>query len=412
MKRLIISLLFFANCMYEEKANLDQIIAIAGDGIIMESELIEAKKTYLKNFEEANPNQPPPPDKFLEEQILENLIIQELQIQRASKAGVRISDQELSESMSLLAKNNNLNLIDFRKKIESQGDSYEKLRKAVKTEMILARVQRGLVGPKVFISEQELNNFINSVEGQGILVIEYKYDQILLKEEKKANEVYSLLKQDQKFMDIKAKYDESKNIEQDLIWRKIQNIPTLFTEVIKDMKLGEVRGPIKSGAGFHILMLKDKRGDTVKIEKQVLARHILIQTSEVRNENQAEKLINEIKDKLDEGEAFEILARLYSDDPGSKLNGGELGWSSTEKYDPEFKKVLDKLDLKKISNPFKSSFGWHVAEVLAKREKDISENLLKNKAYGILFERKFQEQLETTLQEMRSESFVEIKQRS
>ena len=115
---------------------------------------------------------------------------------------------------------------------------------------------------------------------------------------------------------------------------------------------------------------------------------------------------------MDEGEAFEILARLYSDDPGSKLDGGELGWSSTEKYDPEFKKVLDKLDLKKISNPFKSSFGWHVAEVLAKREKDISENLLKNKAYGILFERKFQEQLETTLQEMRSESFVEIKQRS
>ena len=377
----LIFLICIANNTFAEKINLDRIIAIVGDGIIMESQLLEAKKTYLRNFEAANTDQPLPPETFLEEQILENLIIQELQLQRAFRAGVRISDQELNESMSLLASNNNLTLVDFKKEIESQGDSYEKLREDVKKEMIIARVQRGIVGPKVFISEQELNNFINSVEGQNFDI-------------------------------LKNKNDQSRNVEETLTWKRISNIPTLFTEIVKEMQLGEYRGPIESGAGFHILYLKDKRGDTVRIEDQVLARHILIQTSEVRSDSQAKKLIEEIKEKLSNGEAFEILARLYSDDPGSKLDGGELGWSSTDKYAPAFKKALDEATINEVTPPFKSAFGWHIAEVLDRRKEDISSNIQKNKAYRILFERKFQEQLETTLQEMRSESFVEIKKKS
>ena len=175
----ILVILFFTDSIFSEKINLDRIIAIAGDGIIMESQFLEAKETYLKNYKAANVDRPLPPEKFLEEQILENLIIQELQIQRAFKAGVRISDQELNESMSLLAANNNLSLVDFKKEIESQGESFEKLREEVKKEMIIARVQRGMVGPKVFISEQELNNFIKSTDGQNLLIIEYKFDQIV-----------------------------------------------------------------------------------------------------------------------------------------------------------------------------------------------------------------------------------------
>jgi len=408
----VLVILFFTASIFSEKISLDQIIAIAGDGIIMESQFLEAKETYLKNFKEANVDRPLPPEKFLEEQILENLIIQELQIQRAFKAGVRISDQELNESMSLLAANNNLSLIDFKKEIESQGESYEKLREEVKKEMIIARVQRGMVGPKVFISEQELNNFINSTDGQNLLVIEYKFDQILVKNEEDANEILASLKSGDNFENLKKIKDQSKQTEEELSWKRVSNIPTLFTNIISEMQLGEFRGPIKSGAGFHILYLKDKRGDTVKIEDQVLSRHILVQTSEVRSDSQAEKLIKEIKEKLNQGESFEILARLYSDDPGSKLDGGSLGWSSTDNYAPAFKEALDNSDLNNVTEPFKSSFGWHIAEVLDKRKEDVSINLQRNKAYRILFERKFQEQLESTLQEMRSDSFVEIKKRS
>ena len=408
----VLVILFFTASIFSEKISLDQIIAIAGDGIIMESQFLEAKETYLKNFKEANVDRPLPPEKFLEEQILENLIIQELQIQRAFKAGVRISDQELNESMSLLAANNNLSLVDFKKEIESQGESYEKLREEVKKEMIIARVQRGMVGPKVFISEQELNNFINSTDGQNLLVIEYKFDQILVKNEEDANEILASLKNGDNFENLKKIKDQSKQTEKELSWKRVSNIPTLFTNIISEMQLGEFRGPIKSGAGFHILYLKDKRGDTVKIEDQVLSRHILVQTSEVRSDSQAEKLIKEIKEKLNQGESFEILARLYSDDPGSKLDGGSLGWSSTDNYAPAFKEALDNSDLNSVTEPFKSSFGWHIAEVLDKRKEDVSITLQRNKAYRILFERKFQEQLESTLQEMRSDSFVEIKKRS
>lgn len=178
------------------------------------------------------------------------------------------------------------------------------------------------------------------------------------------------------------------------------------------MQLGGFKGPIKSGAGFHILFLEDKRGDTVKIEDQVLSRHILIQTSEVRSQSQAKKLIYEIKEKLINGESFEILARLYSDDPGSKLDGGILDWSSTDKYATAFKNALDNSKINEVTEPFESSFGWHIAEVLDRRSEDVSIEIQKNKAYRILFERKFQEQLETSLQEMRSQSFVEIKKRT
>ena len=160
------------------------------------------------------------------------------------------------------------------------------------------------------------------------------------------------------------------------------------------------------------LFLEDKRGDTVKIEDQVLSRHILIQTSEVRSQSQAKKLIYEIKEKLINGESFEILARLYSDDPGSKLDGGILDWSSTDKYATAFKNALDNSKINEVTEPFESSFGWHIAEVLDRRSEDVSIEIQKNKAYRILFERKFQEQLETTLQEMRSQSFVEIKKRT
>ena len=408
----ILVILFFTDSIFSEKINLDQIIAIAGDGIIMESQFLEAKETYLKNYKAANVDRPLPPEKFLEEQILENLIIQELQIQRAFKAGVRISDQELNESMSLLAANNNLSLVDFKKEIESQGESFEKLREEVKKEMIIARVQRGMVGPKVFISEQELSNFIKSTDGQNLLVIEYKFDQILVKNIEAANKILASLRNGENFETLKENNDQSKQAKEELSWKRVSSIPTLFTNIISEMQLGEFRGPIKSGAGFHILYLKDKRGETVRIEDQVLSRHILVQTSEVRSDSQAEKLIREIKEKLNQGESFEILARLYSDDPGSKLDGGSLGWSSTDNYAPAFKEALDNSEIKNITEPFKSSFGWHIAEVLDRRKEDVSTNLQRNKAYRILFERKFQEQLESTLQEMRSDSFVEIKKRS
>ena len=175
------------------------------------------------------------------------------------------------------------------------------------------------------------------------------------------------------------------------------------------MKVGEISELIRSGAGFHIIRLSEKRGDVVKFEDQTLVRHILIQSSEIRSENQTKELINEIHQELIDGEDFKQLARQHSEDPGSKMEGGELGWSSPDSFDPAFEAVMNSVDIGEMSKPFQSSFGWHILEVLDRRNEDISDDVRKNRAYSIIFNRKFEQELQRTLIELRSESYVDIK---
>ena len=193
-----------------------------------------------------------------------------------------------------------------------------------------------------------------------------------------------------------------------IYWKKISEVPSIFEKKLKSMKLNDFFGPIESGAGIHIIKLSGIRGDSIKVEEQSLVQHILIETSEIRSEKQAEDLINNLYDRAQE-EDLGILARIYSDDPGSKLNAGKLNWAPEGVYDENFETTIKKVKLGEISRPFKSSFGWHILKVLEKREKNISDEMIKDKAFGILFNRKFNEQLQNTLEEIRSESFVDIK---
>lgn len=395
---------------FAEKVVLDKIAAIAGDGIILESQLNEQYDLYQINFKKNNPNVTSPPEKLIKEQLLERAILVELQLQRAKRAGVRISDQELTQYIARIAASNNLSLEDFIKKIKLDR-SFESFRREVRQQLVLSRVQRGLVGPKVFISDQELSNFISSTEGQNLILVEYKIKEILVKSKVVAESIKEKIDQNINFSSLLSEFNEGEEIAE-VPWVKLSQLPSLFADEVKEMTVGSIKGPIKSGAGYHFLKIEDKRGDTVRIEDQSLARHILIQTSEIRNKKQALSLINEIKDRISKGEEFSVMARLYSDDPGTKLDGGELGWSSSDVYDPEFKKVLDSSELNIISEPFESSFGFHILEVLDKRKEDISGELLKNKAYQIIYERKFDVQLDKTLQELRAEAFVEIKSNS
>lgn len=399
--------ILLSSFVFSEKLIIDKVAAIAGDGIILESELNKKYDEYLSNFQINNPNSSTPPEKIVREQILERLILVELQLQRAKRAGVRISDQELTQYIGRIAAANNLSLKDFIEKIKTDR-TVDSFRKEIRQQLILSRVQRGLVGPKVFISDQELKNFIDSTEGQNLILVEYKIQEILVKSEKSANTVLEKLSSGDKFSSLVEEFNEAELLKE-IQWVRLSQLPSLFADRVKNMSIDSVEGPIESGAGYHFLKIKDKRGDTVKIEEQLLARHILIQTSEIRNRKQATSLLEEIKKRIDGGEDFSVLARLYSDDPGTKLDGGDLGWSTSEVYDKKFKEVLDSSDLNEVSEPFESSFGFHILEVLDKRKKDISGELLENKAYRIIYDRKFDEQLDKTLQELRAESFVEIK---
>jgi len=427
-KKFILSLtigLFFC-LFYVEKIEakielLDRVVAVVDSGVVMESQLNQRVQDIIGRLR--NDGVELPPKEVLEEQVLERLIIEEIQLQIGDQAGVKISDAELNRALSMIASENSMNLEQFKESLDVNNDSYVKLRDQVRKELIIQRVQRGKVGANIEISEQEIENFLNSEEGRSRLAEQYNVQQILLSVSSSApeNEV-NLVKE--KGADLIKRYKEGESFEKlaatyssdqnaleggSLGWRKSSELPTLFSDVVAKMKVGEVSELIRSGAGFHIIRLSEKRGDTVKFEDQTLVRHILIQSSEIRSENQTKELINDIYQELVDGEDFKQLARQHSEDPGSKMEGGDLGWSSPDSFDPAFEAVMNSVDIGEISKPFQSSFGWHILEVLDRRNEDISDEVRKNRAYSIIFNRKFEQELQRTLIELRSESYVDIK---
>lgn len=412
---------FFSERMEAKIELIDRVIAVVDSGVIMESELNLRVQDIIGRLRSEGTELPP--KELLEEQVLERLIIEEIQLQIGDSAGVKISDAELNRALSMLASQNSMNLEQFKESLDANNSSYSKLRDSVRKELIIQRVQRGKVGANIEISEQEIENFLNSEEGRSKLAEQYNVQQILLSLNSEAPES-KVNSTKEKGADIIRRYNEGESFEKlaatyssdqnaleggSLGWRKATELPTLFSDVVTKMKVGEASELIRSGAGFHIIRLAEKRGDVVKFEDQTLVRHILVQPSEIRSEKQTKDLMNEIYQKLVDGEDFKQLARQHSEDPGSKMEGGELGWSAPDTFDPAFEAVMNSVDIGVFSTPFQSSFGWHILEVLDRRNEDISDDVRKNRAYSIIFNRKFEQELQRTLIELRSESYVDIK---
>ena len=412
---------FFSERMEAKIELIDRVIAVVDSGVIMESELNLRVQDIIGRLRSEGTELPP--KELLEEQVLERLIIEEIQLQIGDSAGVKISDAELNRALSMLASQNSMNLEQFKESLDANNSSYIKLRDSVRKELIIQRVQRGKVGANIEISEQEIENFLNSEEGRSKLAEQYNVQQILLSLNSEAPES-KVNSTKEKGADIIRRYNEGESFEKlaatyssdqnaleggSLGWRKATELPTLFSDVVTKMKVGEASEIIRSGAGFHIIRLAEKKGDVVKFEDQTLVRHILVQPSEIRSEKQTKDLMNEIYQKLVDGEDFKQLARQHSEDPGSKMEGGELGWSAPDTFDPAFEGVMNSADIGEVSTPFQSSFGWHILEVLDRRNEDISDDVRKNRAYSIIFNRKFEQELQRTLIELRSESYVDIK---
>ena len=422
-KRIVFILLGFliSTNTYTKIELIDRVVAVVDSGVIMESQLNSRVEEILIRLK--NDKAELPPLNLLEEQVLDRLIIEEIQLQLADRAGIKISDSELNQTLSRVSSQNNLSLEEFRLKLEAEGTSYKSFRDTIKKELIIQRVQRGKVGAKIDISEQELENFINSEEGRTQLAEQYNVQHILLSVKSGLSEIeieaiedeavslFERLENGESFEKLAASYSAGqKALEGGFLgWRTSAELPSLFAEVVTGLTVGEVAQPVRSGAGFHILKLTDKRGNTVKFLDQTLARHILIQPSEIRTENQAEVLINDIYKRLKEGEDFKQLARQFSEDPGSKMDGGELGWSNPGDYDPAFEMTLNATEIGQLSEPIKSSFGWHIIEVMDRRNEDVSQEEQKNRAYQIIFKRKFDQELQSTLIELRAEAYVDIK---
>ena len=406
---LILTLCLSIN-LYSKIEILDRIAIIVDDGVVMESQIEFGLEELVKRYEQQNI--PKPSIDNLKEQVIESLIIEELQLQLAERAGVRISDSELNDSIIRIARNNQMELEQFISFIENSGDSYEEFRENVRKQMIIQRIQRGRVQSEISITEKEFDAFLKTDESLKELEPELFVRQILVKTLIEAEKVISRIANGENFTDLAKEISISGNAINGgaMNWRKLSEMPELFSTALQNKKMNEITEPIESGAGYHILKLEDKRGTFVQYEDQWFSRHILLAPSAIRSEEDTLQEINNIRDRVINGESFADLAKEFSEDPGSAKQGGELDWLGKGVLAPEFEKMMIETPIGKVSEVFQTQFGFHFLEVLNFRNHDMTRELIEDRAYQILYGRKYEEELENTLRAMRAEAFVEIKE--
>ena len=389
---------------------LDRVAIIVGEGVVLESQVEVMMQNIKKRYSEQGATLPP--DEVLLEQVHERLIIQELQLQMADRAGIRVSDTELNASFQNIAQSNQLSLEEFIETIESEGESYKDLREQVREEMIIQRVQRGRVGREIDITEQELNGFLATEGVINQLSPELFVRQILVSNEKQAVDLIQEINDGGDFAELAKSKSKSNNaaVGGEMGWRNLADMPSLFASALKGKKKGFISDPLEAGSGFYILKLEDKRGDLVRFEEQWNVRHILMMETKLRDEMFTRKELEDVRNRVLAGEDFSLLAKEFSEDPGSASRGGDLDWLSLGTTAPAFEKMMLASPIDEISPVFESEFGFHFLQVLDKRTEDLTEEVIRDRAYGILFARKFDEELENTLRTIRSEAFVEFKE--
>ena len=389
---------------------LDRVAIIVGEGVVLESQVNNMLENIKTRYQEQGA--PMPPQEVMLEQVQERLIIEELQLQMGRQAGIRVGDGELNQAFENIAQSNGLSLESFIETLEAEGESYEELRSQVRKEMIIQRVQRGKVGREVDITEQELDGFLATEGAVKELSPELFVRQILVSDQNKANSLLMDIENGADFANLAKENSTSSNASSggEMGWRNLADLPSLFADALKNKKKGYISPPLKGGSGYFILKLEDKRGDLVRFEEQWNVRHILMMTTKLRDETFTKKELEEVRARVVGGEDFSLLAKEYSEDPGSASRGGDLDWLSLGKTAPAFEKMMIESPVNEISPVFESEFGFHFLQVLETRTEDLTEEVIKDRAYGILFARKFDEELENSLRTTRAEAFIEFKE--
>ena len=388
---------------------LDRVAIIVDEGVVMESQIKDlVQTTKLRSIEQGM--QLPPTEALLEE-IQEQLIIQELQLQRGEEFGIRISDGELNQTFIQIAANNGVSLEQFIIDYEASGQNYEKLREEIRRDMIIQRVQRGIVGGSINITAQEIAGFLATEEAIAQLTPELLVRQIQVGSLEAAESILSRLEEGEDFEALVEEKSISQNKSQGglMPWRKINEMPSVFADVIRNQSLGFISEPIKTGSGFHLLKLEEKRGPLVKFEEQWETRHVLLIPSAIRDVDATKAEAEVLRERVLAGEDFALIAEEFSEDPGSGSNGGNLEWLPKGATVGEFENVMLNSEINEVSEVFESQFGFHFLEVTGKRVEDVTDYQIEERAYSVLFSRKYDEELENTLRSMRAEAFVEFK---
>ena len=425
MKKLIYSIALFVLALPVGAALvlIDRIAVVVDEDVIMQSEIDERIATVKAQLA-AQPGARLPPDNVIQEQIVERLILESLQLQTADRAGIRISDDELNQALAGIAQQNNLSLEEFRVALANDGMSWGQMREQVHREFAISRVQQGMMRRRIQITEQEVINFLASEVGETIISDDYRLGHILLdlpsnpdaddirQSRALAEELISKLNAGEDFGSLAIEWSKGQNALSggDMGWRKPGQLPSIFSDLVEDMAIGEVQGPIKSGRGFHVIKLLEKRGARAEgMIPQTEVRHVLIKPNEIRSERESMELAGSLRQEVLDGREFAEVAKLYSDDPGSALSGGDLGWSRAGAFVPEFEATMQSLEQNVVSEVFKTVHGYHFLEVTGRRVEDFSERFRMGQAENYLRSQKFDEELDNWLREIRDEAFIEVK---
>ncbi|EAS46439.1 peptidyl-prolyl cis-trans isomerase SurA [gamma proteobacterium HTCC2207] len=401
---------------------LDKVVAIVDEDVVLESEVQRRLATIYAQIQQSGTQ--PPPQEIIVQQVLERLISERLQLNMGYSAGIRITDAELNDAMARIAKSNQLTMEQYAEQIHATGSTLSNVREEIRNEMILMRVQQGQVMRRIRISNQELDNFLNSEEGRFMTSPDVNVGHILLPvpSGKNTDEVNAILQRAQGILDqansgtdfrqlaIANSADQTALQGGDLGWRKMAQLPGVFIEAVEKLEIDQVSEPIRSDAGYHLIKLYERKGGGEQLIEQHFARHILIKPNQIRDEATVVSQLTELRERIKAGEDFALLTKEFSEDPGSALNGGELGWSTPGMFVPEFEQTMGSIELNEVSAPFLSQFGWHILQVTERRNQDFSENITRNRAQNLLRQRKYEEELQVWLQEIRDEAFVEIKE--
>ena len=425
--RILAAILFFSGLWMSASFSLaarelDRIVAVVDDGVILESELAEHVDSIRKNLQQNNT--PMPPEGVLVRQVLERMIVDKLQAQLAERSGIKVDEETLRMAVQQIAQRNKMTPEEFRRSLRDEGIDYGSFVEQIRNEIAISRLRQAQVNQQVKVSDREIQSYLETrgKEG-GSRDNEYLLGHILIatpgaaspavvqKAREKAERVLDELKRglDFKQAALGASDDELALKGGDLGWRKLSEIPSLFAEYVGKMREGDVEGPIRSSSGYHIIKLLGLKGGEGHHFTKTRVRHILIKPNEVLSDEEAKQKLLTLKQRIENGEDFAALARGHSDDKGSAIKGGELGWVQPGALVPQFEEAMSALPVNQLSEPVQTQFGWHLIQVLERQESDDSEEFRKNQAREEIFKRKVEEETELWLRKLRDEAYVEIR---
>lgn len=401
---------------------LDRVAAVVNDGVVLRSEL-EEQMSLVGERLKAQGLEMPPAD-VLRQQVLERLILQELQIQRAQRAGIRVNDENLNQALAEVAQRNNIGLAQLPAALAAQGIDYGAYRETVRREMTIQVLQQRDVIQRINVSPRELEQFLEKQKSRPSELNEYNLSHILIgvpqeatpqqleDATRRADDVVNRARQGEDFARLAVAYSNSQTALEGgaLGWRRGPEIPTVLADLVVGLKPGEISAPLRTPSGYHIVRLNEVRGaDQQVVIEQTRARHILLKPTEIQDDATVEQRLREVRERILKGEDFAVLAKTLSEDPGSGAEGGDLGWTAPGTFVPEFDAVLASLRENEISEPFRTQFGWHIVQLLGKRQYDSTDELRRQRAFLQLRGSKADEETELWLRRLRDEAYVDIK---